>query len=99
MPMKKLPIVTVVFALCLAIQAKAQIGAPAGGQASTDDQDGTTTSSGESMMSGPGGQNPFLGGVSSGQATPGVMALSLKDAIDRGLKYNLGLLLSQQGTR
>jgi outer membrane protein TolC len=40
-----------------------------------------------------------LGGVPTGQATPGVLSLSLADSIDRGLKYNLGLLLSEQGTR
>ncbi|HET8666585.1 MAG TPA: TolC family protein [Terriglobales bacterium] len=43
-------------------------------------------------------QNPFLGGVTSGQVTPGVMRLTLQDAIGRGLKYNLGLYLSGQGT-
>lgn len=43
-------------------------------------------------------QNPFLGGVSSGPVTPEVLKLSLEDAINRGLKYNLGLYLSGQGT-
>jgi len=42
-------------------------------------------------------QNPFLGGVRTGQPTPGVMPLSLGDAIARGLKQNLGLLLGEQG--
>jgi outer membrane protein TolC len=42
--------------------------------------------------------SPFLGSVPAGQATPGVIDLPLADAIDRGLKYNLGLVLSQQGT-
>jgi outer membrane protein TolC len=46
-----------------------------------------------------GGQNPFLGGVASGKATPEVLALSLNDAIDRGLRYNLGVLTSEQNTR
>jgi outer membrane protein TolC len=44
-------------------------------------------------------QNPFLGGVRTGQATPGVMPLSLSDAIARGLKQNLGLLLGEQGVQ
>ncbi len=39
------------------------------------------------------GQNSFSGSV-SGQPVPGVLELSLQDAIDRGLKQNLGLLLS-----
>jgi outer membrane protein TolC len=47
-------------------------------------------------------QTPALG-VFSGSGTvdkvvPGVVRLSLLDAMDRGLKHNLGLLLSQQQT-
>jgi outer membrane protein TolC len=90
-PMKHLWIGTILLAAGLAIQANGQVssmpGAPASGP------------SAGSAMAGPGGQSPFLGGVPSGEATPGVLALSLKDAIDRGLKYNLGPLLSEQGTR
>jgi outer membrane protein TolC len=40
----------------------------------------------------------FAGGIPSGQAVPGVMPLTLQDAIDRGLRQNLGLILGQQGT-
>ncbi len=46
-----------------------------------------------------GNQNPFFGGVPTGQLQPGEMPLSLDEAINRGLKYNLGLLLTQEGTR
>ncbi len=45
-----------------------------------------------------GPQNPFLGGIPSEKPTPGVLPLSLLDAIDRGLKHNLGLFLSSEGT-
>lgn len=41
-------------------------------------------------------QNPFFGGTPVGQVTPGVMDLSLRDTLDRGLKFNLGLLLTTQ---
>lgn len=42
--------------------------------------------------------NPFLGGVTNGQqVTPGPLRLTIQDAIERGLKYNLGLYLSSQG--
>jgi outer membrane protein TolC len=41
--------------------------------------------------------NPLLGSVPSGKVDPNPVNLTLLDAIDRGLKYNLGLLLSQQG--
>ena len=44
-------------------------------------------------------QNPFFGGVPSGKASPEVLELSLLEAIDRSVKNNLGLLLSEQGTR
>ncbi|HET8668584.1 MAG TPA: TolC family protein, partial [Terriglobales bacterium] len=42
-------------------------------------------------------QNPFSGSVPADKVTPGVLPLSLKDAIDRGLKQNLGLLLASEG--
>ncbi len=46
-----------------------------------------------------GAQGPFAGGVPAGQVTPGVLQLKLSDAIDRGLKQNLGLFLTEQSTR
>jgi outer membrane protein TolC len=38
----------------------------------------------------------YQGSVSSRQITPGVLQLSLSDAIQRGLRYNLGLILTSQ---
>jgi outer membrane protein TolC len=38
--------------------------------------------------------NPYAGSVVQGQATAGVMQLSLDEAIQRGLKQNLGIILS-----
>ncbi len=43
-------------------------------------------------------QNPFLGSAPPGPAQPGEMSLSLMDAINLGLKYNLGILMSDQAT-
>jgi outer membrane protein TolC len=43
--------------------------------------------------------SPFLGGVPAGNATDGVIPLTLQDALVHGLKYNLGLLLAEQDTR
>ena len=37
-------------------------------------------------------QSPFLGSVPTGQATGNALELSLKDAIARALKYNLGAI-------
>ena len=41
--------------------------------------------------------DPFSGSVISGKATDEVISLSLKNAIERGLKANLGALLTEQG--
>lgn len=43
-------------------------------------------------------QNGFTGSVPSGNAKPEVLPISFLDAIDRGLKQNLGLLLSSDNT-
>ena len=43
-------------------------------------------------------QNPYLGSTPIGKATNQVMALSLRDAVERGLRYNLGLIESNQGS-
>jgi len=50
----------------------------------------------------PGPQNPFLGSAPEGKATTEVLQVDFKDAIDRGLRNNLGLLLAvdqSQATR
>jgi outer membrane protein TolC len=44
-------------------------------------------------------QNPYLGSVPTGQATGTTLQLSLHDAFDRALKYNLGAIESGQDTR
>jgi outer membrane protein TolC len=46
----------------------------------------------------PGSQSPFTGSEPEGRATPEVLQLSLQEAIDRGLRNNLGLLLSGDQT-
>lgn len=43
-------------------------------------------------------QNPLTGSVPPGKATAGTIPLSARDAIERALKYNLGILLSEQLT-
>src|SRR5437868_9118444 len=43
--------------------------------------------------------SPFLGGTPNGKATTDTLQLSLRDAIDRGLRYNLGLVLSGISSR
>ncbi|HZP22553.1 MAG TPA: TolC family protein [Terriglobales bacterium] len=43
-------------------------------------------------------QNPFSGSIPQGQATPEVLDLTVQDALDRALKFNLGLYLSDRAT-
>ena len=43
-------------------------------------------------------QNPFAGSVPEGRATAEVLPLSFRDAIERGLRNNLGLLLESDNT-
>src|SRR5215471_239370 len=42
----------------------------------------------------PGSQSPFQGSEPEGKATPETLSIDFQDAIDRGLRNNLGLLLS-----
>lgn len=72
-------------------------GAPDPLMSSTNDamqiSAGQSSAPGGSSASGQ-NQSPFFQSVPSGPANPGIIKLSLIDAIDRGLKQNLGLLLS-----
>ena len=43
-------------------------------------------------------QNPYLGSTLSGKATDEVISLSLREAVERGLRYNLGLMESNQAS-
>ncbi len=43
-------------------------------------------------------QDPFAGSIPTGRVTPGVIDLSVQDALERGLQYNLGLYLSDRAT-
>lgn len=43
-------------------------------------------------------QDPFTGSLPQGKATNQVIDLSIQDALDRGLKYNLGLYFSERAT-
>src|SRR5207245_5745017 len=44
------------------------------------------------------GQSPFSGSVAQGKITPEALPLTFQDAIDLGLKNNLGVLLQGYGT-
>jgi outer membrane protein TolC len=61
-------------------------------------QTGSTSVPNAPTPSPPAAQSPFAGSVAS-KAVPGVLQLSLQEAIDRGLKQNLGVLLSNADIR
>ena len=87
-----------ILSLGLSVLASAQTNtSPAGGPQFTRQsaQPVPAASAGPGVAS----QNPFLGGVPSGEVQPGVLPLSLTQAVERGLKHNLGLLISWEGTR
>jgi outer membrane protein TolC len=43
--------------------------------------------------------NPFMGSAPQGTATPEPLALSAKDAVERALQYNLGLILQEEAVK
>jgi outer membrane protein TolC len=68
------------------------------GAATSLAQTDTTPSTPGQAIPGTLGLSPFSGSVTA-KLVPGVMPLSLQEAIDRGLKQNLGLLLSNTNIR
>jgi len=68
-------------------------------RAQTATTDGQLISPASSVSSALGPENPYLGSVPTGAPTGTVLKLSLSDALDRGLKYNLGLIESDVRTR
>jgi len=76
-----------------------------GGSSSTQQPDAPSSYSGaSSMRSGSQGggysssQSPYMGSVPEGTATSQVLPLTFKEAIDRGLRNNLGVLLVSDST-
>ncbi len=83
--------------LLAAATAIAQISA--GGNAVAQPSSTPSTISTSAAASGVQSQSPFQGSVPTGKATGTVMPLSILEAIDRGLKYNLGLIESDLASR
>src|ERR1700676_866088 len=68
-------------------------------RAQTSSIEGQLISSASSVSSVLGPESPYLGSVPTGAPTGTVLQLSLSDALDRGLKHNLGLIESDVATR
>ena len=82
--------------LTIAAVARAQYSGMISGSTTAPGVTGQNSSTGSNMNS---QQNPYLGSVPSGKATPQILSLSMREAIERGLRYNLALLLNEQSTR
>ncbi|MGH9355536.1 MAG: TolC family protein, partial [Terriglobia bacterium] len=90
---------TALAALVLRASAQNQPGASATQsypRAMADSSPGAAGSNPVAAIAAP--QDPFFGSVPAGKATSGILPLSLRDAVERGLRYNLGLLLDEQST-
>jgi outer membrane protein TolC len=77
--------------------ATAQFGVPAAQQTETS---ATSTTQEQQQVPPPVSplqESPFVSSVASGKVSPEPVKLSILSAIDRGLKNNLGLILSAQG--
>ncbi len=75
--------------LCAAVLLAEALGTPATAQEQAAPAQGST----------PVSENPFLGGVPDGAPTRGRLSLTLADAVQRGLKRNLGAILGAQSVR
>ena len=63
-------------------------------------QEPSAAQSGQAVVSPPTlSQNPLLGSVPTGQVTSTPLSLSLKDALNRALNYNLGVIEANEDTR
>ena len=71
--------------LCLVVLSGRVVGQSGGYSQATSE-----SGSGAAQISLPAGQSPFSGSVPQGKATPEALPLTFQDAIDLGLKNNLG---------
>jgi outer membrane protein TolC len=88
--LRRIRLTSMLIAACMAAQSL---------RAQTATTDGQLISPASSVSNALGPENPFLGSVPTGAPIGTVLKLSLSDALDRGLKYNLGLIESDVRTR
>jgi len=82
-----------------AVQAAGQTGAPPGSNQSAGGGQSPPVSAGTMTAVPMTGDQSFQGSVPQGTASSTPVALTLGEAIDRGLKANLGLLTNEQSSR
>jgi len=81
-------------ALCMAVLAAALYGQSGSNSTSQETISYGTPEAAAQNTPDPQMQSPYLGGVPRGKASPTAVSLSLEDAVARGLRQNLGGLLS-----
>jgi outer membrane protein TolC len=96
--MKRFLISLLVLAACVLPPAGARAAAPQAGAPQAPGMAGGPVPS-SSGMAGGFASGAFAGGVPTGEVQPGTLPLSISAAIDRGLKYNLGLLFTREDAR
>ena len=84
--------------ICRPASAQAPTLAPPAPSNSSSYNSSPSSSSQSSNPAGALSQTPYSGSVPEGKAIPGVLPLTFKDALDRGLRNNLGLLLQSDTT-
>src|SRR5271170_6175433 len=96
----RLQVLSAAFLIFIAGSARAQTRPFSSGPDSSAQDGSDSGGSGQLGMSAQGAvsQNDFSGSV-PGKLEPGVLQLSLQDALARGLKQNLGLLMSGEDVR
>jgi outer membrane protein TolC len=95
-PFPRLEVLFTLGVLVLGQVALAQAPTPAPSSSSTSYSNGGGNSGQSNTVIGQ--QSPFSGSIPEGKATGEVLPLSFKDAIDRGLRNNLGVLLQSDST-
>ena len=91
-------ILLLAFLLCAWVPAAGQMSPAAGGNSDQSTGTAQSMSTSQSILQQGATESPFMGSAPPGPVQPGVLPLSLSDAINRALKYNLGILLSEHAT-
>ena len=95
-PQKKVTSLAAVYPLLVHAWSRASAGRKAAADTPSTGSDSTPAPS--IQITSPSNQSPYSGSVAQGTAKPEVVSLTFQDAIDLGLKNNLGVLLQSYNT-
>jgi outer membrane protein TolC len=89
-------LIIILFMALATARGGAQTAAPATASATSGVSAVSASSAGANSSA---SSSPFLGSVPSGKASSQAIPLSIANAIERGLRFNLGILLSEQSSQ